>query len=707
MDTEAILQRFRHERQILAGLDHPNIARLLDGGAMEDGRPYLVMEYAEGMPIADYAVAHQLSIQERLNLFRVVSDAVQYAHRNLIVHRDLKPGNILVLADGTPKLLDFGIAKLVEPRADMTMTSMRMMTPECASPEQVMGLPITTATDVYALGILLYQLLTGERPYRITAHSPTEIMRIVCEKDHPKPSSVRRGLGADLDTIVLKAMHKDPQHRYATVEQFAEDIRRYQVGLPVLARKDTFSYRASKFLRRHRAAVTAAGLVAISLVGGMGATLWEAHLARVERARAQERYEDVRKLAGSILFELHDAIETLPGATAARALLVKRSIEFLDKLAREAGNDNSLRRELAAAYFKLGRVQGVAGQSNLGDRAGAIESLRKAAHLREQVAAANPADARDARMLAGTYDELGSMLGDISWTEKAFAIRQALAGKIPAADLQREIALSYMYLGMQRYSRNDVNGALADYRSSVEACEKVAAGGSPTPEDRRTLALAHKRVGALLIKQGRLTGALEQYRAAQTIDEELLQANPRNVDARLNVTFTYSDIAFIFREQHDLPRALANYRKVLAIREEIAAADPADERAASSLASTSGRLGAVYAEMGDLSSALSHQRRAAQILEALERSHPADTDRKNALAYGLYQAGETHMRMAQQAGAPAGARLQSWQAAQDAFRHAFTLWSGLRTRGVRGIETDGVERNLKTCEAEIARLDRR
>jgi serine/threonine-protein kinase len=303
LDTEDILRRFRNERQILAQLDHPNIARLTDGGTTDDGLPYFVMEYVNGQPITAYCEAHSLSPTERLDLFRKVCAAVTFAHQNLVIHRDLKPSNILVAAEGEPKLLDFGIAKLLgseeEPLAP-TRAGQQVMTPEYASPEQIKGERITTASDIYSLGVLLYELLTGRRPYRLKTRTPEEISRAitiqeperpssaVTKVDHP-PSSILnpRSLRGDLDNIVLMAMRKDPARRYASVGQFSEDIRRHLAGLPVVARKDTVSYRAGKFINRHRIGVAAAALILLSLLGGIIATLIEVRTARRERAKAE------------------------------------------------------------------------------------------------------------------------------------------------------------------------------------------------------------------------------------------------------------------------------------------------------------------------------------------------------------------------------------------------------------------------------------
>jgi serine/threonine protein kinase/tetratricopeptide (TPR) repeat protein len=311
--TPSSFERFRTEREALARLEHSNIVRLLDGGTDERGVPYFVMEYVDGEPIEHYCDAHGLDLSQRLRLFMTICAAVQHAHQNLIVHRDIKPPNILVTEQGEVKLLDFGIAKLLADAdteaVGLTKTSERPRTTEFASPEQIRGGPITTATDVYSLGVLLYRLLTGVHPYVLRPDQPLEAARIICDEKPARPSAApfpspeqkarkdeeirqvrgggRRQLRGDLDTIVLMALRKEPQRRYATVERFSEDIRRYLEGLPVLAHGDTLAYRTGKFLRRHRVAVGAAAVIAASLVAGLLATAHQARIAREERDRAR------------------------------------------------------------------------------------------------------------------------------------------------------------------------------------------------------------------------------------------------------------------------------------------------------------------------------------------------------------------------------------------------------------------------------------
>ncbi len=264
LDSGSVAQRFRQERQILAELEHPNIARLLDGGSTDGGVPYFVMEHVEGVPIDAYCEARQLSLRQRLELFRTACAAVAHAHGKRVVHRDLKPGNILVTAEGTPKLLDFGIAKLLiaRPASEHTVTGTRVMTPEYASPEQWRGSPVTAASDVYSLGVVLDRLLTGRGPYRPTLSLPDEIGRAICEDDPEPPSAAapqaRHRLAGDVDAIVLKALRKEPERRYGSAEELSEDIRRHLEGRPVTARRDRLAYRADRLLRRNKAAAVTA-----------------------------------------------------------------------------------------------------------------------------------------------------------------------------------------------------------------------------------------------------------------------------------------------------------------------------------------------------------------------------------------------------------------------------------------------------------------
>ncbi|HVT91846.1 MAG TPA: serine/threonine-protein kinase, partial [Bryobacteraceae bacterium] len=315
MDTHFVLERFQNEKQILAHFDHPNIAKLLDSGSTPGGRPYFVLEFIAGQPIDTYCAENNLSIEDRLKLFQRICSAVEYAHQNLIVHRDLKPRNILVTASGDPRLLDFGIAKILSDDRELTRTGVRPMTPEYASPEQIRGEPVTTATDIYGLGVVLYELLTGCRPFRSPTGSMHELARMITEGAPRRPSTQAeadahhwaRRLRGDLDNIVLKAMHADPQRRYRSVGELAADIDRYFAGAPVLAAGDEWAYRAGKFVRRHRGGVIAGSLAFLSLAAGLAVATHEATVARRERAVSERHAAQVRRLANSLIFDLHDA----------------------------------------------------------------------------------------------------------------------------------------------------------------------------------------------------------------------------------------------------------------------------------------------------------------------------------------------------------------------------------------------------------------
>ena len=383
LDTDDILSRFRYERQILAALDHPNIATLYDGGMTEDGRPYFAMEYVEGQPLTAYCDQHRLSTKQRLALFRTVCRAVQYAHQNLVIHRDLKPSNILVTDDGTVKLLDFGIAKLLtdeglEETAPVTRTGLRLMTPEYAAPEQVKGEAVTTATDVYQLGVLLYELLTGHRPYRLERRVQREIERVILEEEPTRPSTMvgqtaetaevisrarqtsveklRRQLSGDLDTIVLMALKKEPSRRYGTVQQLAEDLRRHGMGLPVVAHDDAMLYRMKKFVQRHKGGVLASALVVLALMAGLASTMWQASVAQAERDRAQAEAEKATQVADFLerIFEVSDPILAEGGTITAQELLHRGAARIEVELAEQPEVQAKMRRVIGSVYNSLG-----------------------------------------------------------------------------------------------------------------------------------------------------------------------------------------------------------------------------------------------------------------------------------------------------------------------------------------------------------------
>ncbi len=667
LDMEFILDRFRTERQLLAGLDHPNIARLLDAGTTDDGVPYYVMEFIEGKPIDEYCDAQRFSIVDRLRLFCAVCSAVHYAHQRLVVHRDIKPANILVTGDGVPKLLDFGIAKLLQPDSQLdegarTVTMLRMMTPEYASPEQVRGEPITTATDVYSLGMVLYQLLSGQPAYRLTSHSPHEIWQAICETDPEKPSAafrrlpealrveekpehamretisaargtqpekLHRQLSGDLDHIVLKAIRKEPQHRYASAQQLSEDIESYLQGRPVAARARTWRYRSTKFVRRNKAGVAAAVLVVLALAVGMITTIQE-------RRRAEKRFNDVRELANSLIFEVHDSIRDLPGATAARKLILQRAQEYLDRLAADSKSDPELLRELATAYGRLGSVLGNPMDANVGNSEQALRDFLRDAKLREDVVAASPKSKVARRELAETYMSVSLAYSRTKeeakaedYLQRAFTIIAPLAASNPDdQSIQFDFGKVYERKGQNFSDLGRWDEAMGCYQKSLSIYQRLADADPKSDRDLSEVAFAHKHVGAILIMKKQLDRALAEYRAALPIEEAQLQADPQNLIKRYNITYTYSDIGFILADQGDFAGALDSYHRVLAIRRALADADPQDTRSRQGLANTYMYIALVLTKRGDFSGALENDKKADSIRQVLAQSDPANVRKR-------------------------------------------------------------------------------
>jgi eukaryotic-like serine/threonine-protein kinase len=749
-DTEFILERFRNERQILASLDHPNIARLLDGGTTADGLPYLAMELVEGVPIDEYCDKRKLSVTARLQLFRQVCAAVQYAHQHLVIHRDIKPSNILVTADGAPKLLDFGIAKILDAAGSVEATSLRPMTPEYASPEQIRGEPITTATDVYSLGVVLYQLLTGRSPYQVDARTPAKLADAITKSEPERPSTsvhrsesvmqdgellaltpeqvsctreespvrLQRRLRGDLDFILLKALRKEPPLRYTSVEQFTEDIRRHLEGVPVSARKGTWNYRAGKLMRRHRAGVAAAALVLVTLIGGIVATLRQARIAEANRQRAEKRFNDVHKLANSLMFEVHDSIRQLPGATSARKLILERAQQYLDSLAQDSQSDPSLLRDLAAAYARLASLQGNPVDANLGDSPRALQNYHKAVDLLTVCASLEPSNRDTLRELARAYLNLslaltrtGDKKGSKEATQKAGEILEPLAQSHPE-DQRIRFGLGAVYeqIGTQSASENDLDHAKETYEKSLAIFQQLANEGPARPEYQTEISFAHKHIGSVLGVQKQLQPALEHYRAALAIDEASLNLDPGNAQARYNITFTYSDTGWVLNQQGDFDGALQYYRKALQIREALAAADPQDARTGHGVASTFNNLGMVFASKGDTVQSIQSYKKALAIRQSLFQKDPTNEVLRFEIADSQARIGRVYSSQAFRPHATPSEELRSCREAKTWMQKALPVYLERKAQG-KLVRNDlnvpvALAQDIDRCNLAITRLSR-
>ena len=579
-DAEELHRRFVAERQILASLVHPHIAQLLDGGVTDGRLPYLVMEYVDGTPITEYCDRQRLTIEERLRLFLDICSAVHHAHQNLVIHRDLKPGNIMVTEAGRVQLLDFGIAKLLNPgmsavSVPVTRTELRVMTPEYASPEQVRGDPLSTASDVYALGVVLYELLAGRRPYRLTSNAPAELARVVCETDpeapslavaraepdapalaavserrHTTPDRLRSRLRGDLDAIVAMALRKEPGRRYASAALLAQDIGRHLDGQVVQAHRDTRAYRARKFLRRHRAQVAAGMLVAMSLVVGAGAALWQARVASEQRdlaQRAAAEAEIERRRSDEVanflfgLFEASDPLAAPLDSLSARSLL-ERGRARVDLLGGEPLVQARMLEVLARVYRGFGEYERARDMLE-----------RSLAHRRAEQGDTNLEVAQTRYALSEMYRRIGRYPEALAEAHAALDLQRALLGPDhpETATTLFQLAAYYVYV--------------ADLRRSAELAEEGL------QVRQRALGPSDTLVADALIKVAGARRRLGDYDDAERKIRQALQILEHSVGSRHAL---YADalmnLGYVLEDDRQRPaEALAVFRQALDIRREL------------------------------------------------------------------------------------------------------------------------------------------
>lgn len=555
-DTDEILRRFRSERQALANLRHPNIAMLIDGGVAPDGLPYLVMEYIEGIPIDEYCGKKDLDLASRLRLFAIVCRAVHFAHKNLVVHRDLKPANILVTEDGAPKLLDFGIASMLDPArgtaAALTVPQERRLTPEYASPEQVCDGPITTASDVYSLGVILYQLLTGAAPYTFRTRTPTEIERVVCQQPAPPPSQApaaqadpaawrfRRRLKGDLDTIVLAAMRKEPERRYSSADQLASDLERYLAGLPVQAQKDTFAYRARKFVLRHKVATIGASAVIVSVAVGAAGVAWQAHRVASQRDAAfaaRDQAEAIAKFVSDVLASANP--ENAGVEQTVRQVLDEAVPRVQAELRGQPRVQAAILETIGSAYTGLGRYQ--EGEQILRQ---VLE--RRRAELGEGHHDVAESKKSLAMLLYATqrFDEAETLL------REALGVFRNIRG-----DANLDTARVLNDLGAVLRAQQKLDEAEECYRQSLQYREQF--------EGAVSLGVAETRnnFAGLLRARGDLDAAIEQQRLALSIRKQLLPGTHALVAQSLG------NLAVLLASKGALAEAEQLYREALASEE--------------------------------------------------------------------------------------------------------------------------------------------
>ena len=702
--TKSLLKRFKVETQILATLDHPNIARLLDAGSTEEGLPYLVMEHIHGRPIDDYCREHKLGLRARLDLFRTLCGAVQYVHQHLMVHGDLKCSNVLVSDTGTVKLLDFGIARLLNPTpvaapgaADPKLTAFVAMTPEYASPEQIRGGPITTASDVYSLGVVLYQLLTGMLPYRLRGEFSYELASQIMEREAVTPSIAAkhfetaectgfgRGLRGDLDNIILMALEKDPARRYSSAEKLEDDLRRHVEGFPVAARSAGYFYQLGKFAGRHKAGIAAVALIGITLVSGILTTLRQAQIARDERQRAQQHFDEVRKLANVFMFDVHGAIQDLPGATPARQMLVVNSLKYLEALSAESANEPNLQRELASAYEKVADVQGGFRQASLGDTDGAISSYRKALAMREALAAANPQDRDVRRELLRNHGKLSEILSGegnldaaIESSRRATRLAQELV-TMPGATLEdrRNVATTLVSFGWLLSRTPRVGDGVLFIRQSIAAFESLHTEYPNDPIIARLLALAYGRLGeALLEHTQNWADALDAHRKGLAVADRMLKADPRNSSLTKIVAYARLGVGTALEGLNQPRAALAEQIAAMDLLRATLDLDGKNETARYDTAFAMGEVSSTLIALGQLGPAQTQLTEALGVLS--QSSSIAEgklTDARVLLGVTYARLGITH---ALSAGRPSATRVERSKSCTEA-RHWFDLGGPILT----------------------------
>jgi len=682
MNTSSIRLRFEREREILASLDHPNIARLLDAGTTADKIPYLAMEYVDGVPIDEYCDRNDLGLEKRLELFCKVCSVVDFAHRNLVIHRDLKPSNILVTADGTPKLLDFGISKIVSETSDDTATVTRLgvMTPSYASPEQLRNESVTTAADIYSLGVLLYQLLSGHRPFESKEGDFKEILKAVTEIDPPLPSSVAnvetgsgknarwmsgephssdgrtapgnapitsrtigikpQSLRGDLDNIVLKALKKEPERRYLSAENFAEDIRRHLAGLPVAARPDTFSYRAEKFVKRNSISVFAGAFLTIAIIGGVVATLWQARVAQAERTRAEKRFGDVRKLANSYLFDVYPEIENLEGSLKAREVILKNALEYLDSLSGEVGSDLELQSELATAYEKVGDVQGALNNSSLGNIKAGLESYEKARRLREAVFNADPSNIETKGRLANNYHTIARTLWNNSQTkdaeeafEKGLKLRRELAAAQPdSVEAKNRLAVLLVDYGAIPAFNAQAEKALVLYNDASAIINDLRAKDPQNPDFKKSMTRMIRTQSKVKTALGDYDGAFADLYMAAEISKELAQQFPKDFRVQRSVWLTETIICETYIAKGERQKVVDACAKTIAFPTTANEKEPENGVVAYDLAISHFNLSRAYRINEDPAKTIASAQKAIEVMSKLTKKDPENAEYKRNLA---------------------------------------------------------------------------
>ncbi|MFN7939406.1 MAG: protein kinase [Bryobacteraceae bacterium] len=655
MSSDEAQQRFLREQQAMATLDHPHIVKLLDGGVTEDDIPYFVMDFVEGLPLAEYCSQKQLSLTARLELFRKICAAVHYAHQNLIVHRDIKPGNIVVTSDGEPKLLDFGLAKILkqEKHARLTAAGQSPMTLRYAAPEQIDGRPVTVSTDVYALGVLLYFLLTGRVPHYERGLADIVLANRILNDEIPKPSdavlqpmpgeegpdplagidrqALSRDLQGDIDNILAKALHKAPADRYSSVDHLSEDLRRYCDNLPVSVSPSTFQYRARKLILRNRPAAIAASVAATLALAGIIGVIWQGRIAERERRKAEQRFHEVHELAGTLLFDFHRAIQNTPGTSAAQLLILNKASEYLARLAKDADGNPQLRIDLVTAYRRLGDIQGSQYSANAGQDDAALGNFQKAVALAEPLRATHTPAAQSAlavahRGLAEAYMRRSRMQDAFTEARQAAATLEPVHKANPKnEDIASELIRSYNTLGdiqggTALQNLGDFRGAIATYSQAIAVLDHQKSN----PKFAAQPYILRIKLADVEDWIGEPRKALESYSLALAFFSDRMTKTPTDLYATRLTANLYTRMANSRNKLKEFPAAIDNVAAAAKIYERLAAADPKDRRAQADLVYVYRLSGSTHQKAGNIDRCIAFWRQGLTIVDRLAAASPND-----------------------------------------------------------------------------------
>ncbi|MCG8408738.1 MAG: protein kinase [Phycisphaerales bacterium] len=751
-------RRFEREIELAAQLSHPNIIAVFHSGLSSEGRQYCVMDFLEGVPLDRYVREQKLTLEDILCQFAKICDAVMYAHQRGIIHRDLKPSNILVDEAGDPKILDFGLAKQMLDGAETTlsMTGQVFGTLPYMSPEQAGGRPgeVDTRTDIYALGVILYQLLTGHYPYPVDGQL-VDVIRHIAETP-PTPPSRRwtvdsgvtkraartfRSTGCPIDdevqTIVLKALAKEKERRYQSAAELARDLRHYLAGEPIEARRSGGLYVLRKAVRRHKLPFAMATALFFLAVGStlIVSVMYRRQSAlnvqvirerdravRAEKkaanerdvaiaarreadderdnakraeARASHRFKQVRELAGSLVFDFHDQIKNLKGATPAREFLVQTMLEYLNSLAAEAADDPSLQKELAMAYLRVGDVQGNPFDANLGDTDGAMKSYHEGLKILESLVELEQDKNSYMRTLAISYDKVGRVqlvMGQSAEALTSFKnclkLNRAIAKSIPDDPYAlRGLAISHDRIGRVHSAMGNMPEALASFKSAHKTLEAYARVSPKSADAKRGLALSYVMLGDIQKKLSRTEEALTSFRSALKINQELIEDLPDHAIIQRDLAVSYERLGDLLAgapdEDDQTEETIACYKACLKIRESFVHADPNNADAQRGLAVIYNKLGDFQSARDQWDDALDYYQRSLKIVEALSDGDPENVNYRRDVGATYWRLGNIHVAIANDQ-QPSDRQVERWRKARMWLAKSQTLYAAMQDANVAG-----------------------